>query len=120
MKIRKIRILLSKGWFHVIYSVSFIVFSLISSTTSARITPKVKDFNTGSQETSDSIGYVNESGLKQMATVSGIDIRDTTVLPNKLPEPVITVKMKEFEGLMYGPPAVRNDYMGYDFEIIVK
>ena len=109
MKKSRIRILMAKGWYYVIYSVSFIVLSLLSITSGAKNSSKVIEVNTDIREISDSIG---------------VGIKDTTVLSNrsdiKLPEDVRTIKMREFEGLMYGPPPVKDDYMGYEFDVIVK
>lgn len=105
MKKSRIRVLMAKSWYYVIYSVSFIVLSLLSITSGAKNSSKVIEVNTDIREAGDSIK---------------IGVKDTTVLPDKLPEPVITIKMQEFEGLMYGPPPVKDDYMGYDFDVNVK
>ena len=110
MSIHKIKVLLSKGWFCVMYCITFMVFSIISSFSSAKSLSQDKDLNKKIQESGDSI--------KLNVPVQSDITLDS--IKKKIPEPARTIKMKEFEGLMYGPPRIDENDINYEFEIIVK
>ena len=110
MRIHKVRVLLSKGWFCVMYCITFIVFSIISSFSSAKSLSQDKDINKKLQESGDSIKL--DIPIQSSISKDSINM--------KIPEPPITIKMKEFEGLMYGPPRIDENDINYEFEIIVK
>lgn len=110
MRIHKVRVLLSKGWFCIMYCITFIVFSIISSFSSAKSLSQDKDINKKLQESGDSI--------KLDIPIQSSIFKDSTNM--KIPESARTIKMKEFEGLMYGPPRIDENDINYEFEIIVK
>ena len=110
MRIHKIRVLLSKGWFYVMYCITFMVFSIISSFSSAKSLSQDKDLNRKIQESGDSI----KLNVPEQPAI----IPDSIKM--KIPEAARTIKMKEFEGLMYGPPRIDENDINYEFEIIVK
>ena len=110
MRIHKIRVLLSKGWFCVMYGITFMAFSILSSISSAKTLSQDKDPNKKIQESGDSI----KLNIPVQSDISLDSIK------KKIPEPARTIKMKEFEGLMYGPPRIDENDFNYEFEIIVK
>lgn len=110
MRIHKVRVLVSKGWFCVMYCITFIVFSIISSFSSAKSISQDKDINKKLQESGDSIKL--DIPIQSSISKDSINM--------KIPESARTIKMKEFEGLMYGPPRIDENDINYEFEIIVK
>ena len=110
MRIHKIKVLLSKGWFCVMYCITFMVFSIISSFSSAKSLSQDKDPNKKILESGDSI----KLNIPVQSSISKDSIK------MKIPEAARTIKMKEFEGLMYGPPRIDENDINYEFEIIEK
>lgn len=87
MVIRMIRIWLSRGWYRVVYSVSFLVLSLLCSCSSSKAVAKAK--------TGDSKG-VEESKDKEPAdsTKAGVSV----------------INMEDFQGLGIETPDIRLMY----------
>ena len=87
MKIRRIRIWLSRGWYRVVYGVSFLVLSLLCSCSSSKAVAKAK--------TGDSKG-VEESKDKEPAdsTKAGVSV----------------INMEDFQGLGIETPDIRLMY----------
>ena len=92
------------------YGITFMAFSILSSISSAKTLSQDKDPNKKIQESGDSI--------KLNVPVQSDITLDS--IKKKIPEPARTIKMKEFEGLMYGPPRIDENDINYEFEIIVK
>lgn len=91
MKIRRIRIWLSRGWYRVVYSVSFLVLSFLCSCSSSRTTAKVKTGGSKGVEASKD----KEPADSTKTGVSVINIEDFQGLGIETPE----------IRLMYGVPS---------------
>ena len=87
MKIRRIRIWLSRGWYRVVYSVSFLVLSLLCSCSSSRTAAKEK---TG--------------GSKGVEASKGKEPADSTKTG------VSVINMEDFQGLGIETPDIRLMY----------
>lgn len=87
MKIRRIRIWLSRGWYRVVYSVSFLVLSLLCSCSSSRTAAKEK---TG--------------GTKGVEASKGKEPADSTKTG------VSVINMEDFQGLGIETPDIRLMY----------
>ena len=76
MRIHKVRVLLSKGWFCVMYCITFIVFSIISSFSSAKSLSQDKDIKAG-----DMISgiVISDRGGLTMVTVTERDAANRIV-----------------------------------------
>mgnify|MGYP003563849403 FL=1 len=87
MVIRRIRICISRGWYRVVYGVSFLVLSLLCSCSSSKAVAKAK--------TGDSKG-VEESKDKEPAdsTKAGVSV----------------INMEDFQGLGIETPDIRLMY----------
>ena len=92
------------------YGITFMAFSILSSISSAKTLSQDKDPNKKIQESGDSI----KLNIPVQSSISKDSIK------MKIPEAARTIKMKEFEGLMYGPPRIDENDINYEFEIIVK
>ena len=87
MKIRRIRIWLSRGWYRVVYSVSFLVLSLLCSCSSSRTAAKEKT-----------------EGSKGVETSKDKEPVDSTKTDVSL------IRMEEFQGLGIETPEIRLMY----------
>ncbi len=87
MKIRRIRIWLSRGWYRVVYSISFLVLSLICSCSSSKAVSKGK---------AEGSKGVEESKDKEPAdsTKAGVSV----------------INMEDFQGLGIETPDIRLMY----------
>ena len=95
MKIRRIRIWLSKGWYYAVYSVSLLLIPLITSCSSSRSSAK----NSASKEVTATDNKTNASPAD--STVVTFDYRD----PNTI------LYLNSHMRLMYGvqPPEISKD-----------
>ena len=87
MKIRRIRIWLSRGWYRVVYSVSFLVLSLLCSCSSSRTAAKEK-----------------AEGSKGVEASKGKEPADSTKTG------VSVINMEDFQGLGIETPDIRLMY----------
>ena len=87
MKIRTIRILLSKGWYRIVYAFSFLLFSVLSSCSSSRAVSKEK-------------------------TVDASDVKVPDANDVEIPsaDEITTINMEEFQGLGIETPDIRLMY----------
>jgi hypothetical protein len=96
MKTRTIRIMLSKGWYHIVYAFSFMLFSILCSCSSSKAVSKHKTVDASEVEVPDA----SEVEIPSADEVSPIRIDDIEFLGQKNPD----------IRLMYGvqvPPSAR-------------
>ena len=95
MKIRTVKIWLSKGWYHAVYSVSLLLVTIITSCSSSRSSAK----NSASKEATAADNKTNASPAD--STVIAFDYRD----PNTI------LYLNSHMRLMYGvqPPEISKD-----------
>ena len=87
MKKRTVKILLSKGWFHVVYAFSFMLFSIVCSCSSSRAVSKQKSADASEVEVSDG---------------SEVEIPSADEIP--------VIRMEDFESLGIETPDIRLMY----------
>ena len=88
MKAKRIRIWLSKGWYHIVYAFSFMLFSLLCSCSSSRAVSKEKAVEENDVETPDN---------KEVAESS----KDETP---------VTINIEDFQGLGIRTPDIKLMY----------
>ena len=82
MNKRSIRILLSKGWYHVVYAFSFVLFSIVCSCSSSKAVSKQKTVDTSEVEVPDA----SEVEIPSADEVSPIRIDNIEFLDQKNPD----------------------------------
>ncbi|MGX8689859.1 MAG: hypothetical protein ACSW76_04345 [Bacteroidaceae bacterium] len=87
MKIHRIRILLSKGWYHVVYAFSFMLFSALCSCSSSRAISKQKTVDANDVE---------------VPNADDVDIPSA--------DEISTIRMEDFESLGIETPDIRLMY----------
>ena len=87
MNKRSIRILLSKGWYHVVYAFSFVLFSIVCSCSSSKAVSK--------QKTVDA---------------SEVEVPDASEVEIPSADEVSTIRMEDFESLGVEKPEIRLMY----------
>ena len=87
MNKRIIKILLSKGWYHMVYTISFMLFSVLCSCSSTKAVSKQKTVDAGDVEVPDA---------------------DDVEIPSA--DEVSTIRMEDFESLGIETPDIRLMY----------
>ena len=87
MNKRTIKILLSKGWYHMVYAFSFLLFSALCSCSSTRAVSKQKTVDAGDVEVPDA---------------NDVEIPSADEIP--------TIRMEDFQGLGVETPEIRLMY----------
>ena len=83
----KIRILLSKGWYHMVYALSFMLFSVLCSCSSSRAVSKVKPADANDIE---------------VPNADDVEVPSADEIP--------TIRMEDFESLGKETPDIRLMY----------
>ena len=87
MEKRTIKILLSKGWYRIVYACSFLLFSVLCSCSSTRAVSKQKTVDASDVEVPDA---------------SDVEIPSADEIP--------TIRMEDFQGLGTETPEIRLMY----------
>lgn len=117
MKIRTVKIWLSKGWYYAVYSVSLLLIPLITSCSSSRSTIKNKTITGENVADNNSVEGVNSDSLNiysKLSIPSRSDFQDSVLFNGVM---VALEDILKDGTAIYGPPLVEDKYNNLPLKI---